>query len=134
MAAFGAPGRGTLTTEPKIGLRDLGSAGFRVHLSDAEPGSTAALVLGVSRTTWVGRPLPLSLAEYGFPGCSLFVSMDAIFFAQTGTSGVGRGYASLDLPWPLAYPGGLTLYGQWISFGTGNSSPGGVSDALEWRH
>jgi len=134
VVAFGAPGRGTLATEPKIGLRDLGAAGFRIHLSDAESGAPAALVLGISRTTWAGRSLPLSLTEYGFPGCSLFVSMDAIFFAQTGTSGVGRGYASLDLPWPLAYPGGFTLYGQWISFGTGSSAPGGVSDALEWRH
>jgi hypothetical protein len=44
------------------------------------------MVLGASRTSWLGIPLPLPLANA--PGCFLNVAMDATFPVVTGVGGV----------------------------------------------
>jgi len=127
---FGAACRGTLATYPKIGIRDLGSKGVRIHLSGAEPNQPAALLLGLSRTKYGQTALPLPLYPYGFPSCLLFVSIDAVF----GTTTDVTGYGSIDIPLPIKNPGTVTLYGQWIAFGAGSTAPGGVSAGMRWSH
>jgi hypothetical protein len=132
--AFGASCRGTLASDPRIGIRDVGGTSTRLHLSGAPPGSPAALVLGLSRTSYAGIPLPMPLQPFGFPGCLLYTSPDLFLMTNTGSAGVARGYAFVDVPIPLATPGTFTLYGQWLSFGSGPTWPGGVTEALLWRH
>jgi hypothetical protein len=131
---FGAPCAGSLATPPKIGLRNVDGKATRLHLSGAEPGSPAVLLLGLSRTQFAGVPLPLSLAPFGFTGCSLMVSINEVLLATAGTVGNARGYASVDLDLPTPGPGTFTLHGQWLAPGAGATSPGGASDAILWRH
>jgi hypothetical protein len=131
----GAPCEGTLGIEPRIGLRSLGAAGTRVHLSNTPPGSPALLLLGVG-STWQGSPLPVSLQPYGFRICSLRAAPEIVLATTTGTGdGVARGYAAIDLPLPLATgTAQLTVSGQWLVLGSGETWPGALSGALAWSH
>jgi FG-GAP-like repeat/FG-GAP repeat len=130
---FGAACRNSLPTTPRIGIRDLGAKGLRLHLSGGAAGAPAVLLLGLSRTNWGSIPLPLGLAGYGYPGCKLYTSIELFLLAKTGSTGVSRGYTFFDLPLPLSPKGKLTLHGQWLSSGTGTQAPGGLSDAIVWR-
>ena len=49
--------------------------------------------------------------------------------AITGAAGIASGYASLDIPLPLASPGTVSVHAQWVSLGSGASFPGAVYDA-----
>jgi len=129
---FGSSCQGSVSKMLQIGLRDFGANGARLHLSGAEPGQTAFLAVGSSRATWNGQPLPMGLEPYGFPGCLLYVSPDVVIPAPIGTTGVARGHASVDIPRPLANPGTIVLHGQWLV--PWQSTGGGTSDALLWRH
>jgi hypothetical protein len=131
VAGFGTacPGGSDTGSAPRIGLRDLGSAGVRIHLSGAPPAAPAFLLLGLSRTSWAGTPLPLRLDPFGFGGCELYTSIDALVPATTGTVGNDRGYAFVDVPLPLrGLPRAVVLHGQWVV------CPGGLSAALQWTH
>ena len=101
-------------------MRNLFAQGVRLHLSDAEPGSSAALLVGLSRTSIGGAPLPYSLTPLGFSGCQLLTSLDAWVPVLIGTTGTSRGYAYFDIHNPLATgTPWVTLYGQWVSLGFG---------------
>ena len=130
---FGAPFRGTLPAFPKIGLRNLGSNGVRIHLSGAEPGRPAALLLGWSRSTYLGQPLPMPLYPLGFPdGSMLYTSIDAMVGVTTGTTGIASGYAYVDLPLRPTDPGSLTIHAQWLCFDAAHR-PAAFSQAISWR-
>ena len=130
---FGTSCRGSLARAPKIGMRDLGTKGARITVYDANPGSAALLAVGVSRTSFGAVQLPLSLDPFGFRGCKLFTSIDVVLATTTGSAGLAKGYASLDLPISLAATGKVTLHAQWRSVGTGTLLPGSISDAISWR-
>lgn len=111
---------------PLIGIHRLyGTDVTRVHLSGALPGEAALLLLGLSRTSWAGHPLPLRLDAHGLPGCALHTAIDVYLPVATGTTGVSSGYARVDLPRPLTGAGGLTLHAQWLMLGSAS-----MSDAL----
>jgi len=130
---LGAPFRGAEPTFPKIGLRDLGPNGMRVHLSGAPQGRPAALLLGFSRTTWMGQSLPLALYPFGFPdGSMLYTSVEGMVGVTTGTTGIASGYASVDLPLRSTHPGTLTVHAQWLCFDAANR-PAAFSQAITWR-
>lgn len=76
----------------------------------------------------------MPLDALGFPGCSLFTSIDALALTTSGTVGLDRGYAFFDLPLPLQPTGrGTLVYGQWLTLDP--SVPGGgVTEAHWWRH
>ena len=130
---FGSACRGTLTTIPRIGIRDLANNGLRLHLSGAAPGSPALLLLGLSRKNWGTIPLPLALGPFGFRGCKLYTSVDLPIVLSTGNIGLSAGYAYFDFPFRLSKKGLLSMHAQWLSLGTGKLAPGGLSDAILWR-
>lgn len=88
----------------------------RILASDLAPGSTCVLLLGRSNTSWNGRPLPLDLGAYGWPGCALFTSIDVMVPVAAGTQRPYDGLAVVDLPWPLAATSNLPLHLQWLCF------------------
>lgn len=133
VAGFGTSCRGSLGTAPKIGMRDLGGKAARITVYDANPGSPAVLLVGLSRTSFGATPLPLALDPFGFAGCKLFTSIDLMLPTTTGSTGLSKGYASFDLPVSLAAAGKVTLHAQWLSAGSGKLHPGGISDAISWR-
>lgn len=129
------PCLGGLAVPPQIGLRDLapsGGRGARVHLSGAPPGISTCLVLGLSNTDWNGVLLPFDLSFVGLPGCALHTSIDAFTARTTGTTGLDRGFASVDLPFDLSLLG-RRVYAQWLLFGPDNTWPGGLTRPLSWR-
>lgn len=79
-------GRGT----PEVGQT------FTLEVSRTPAGAPVVWMIGFSRTTWNGLPLPLSLAALGAPGCSLLTAP-----ALTVTGVAGRtGVAQIDLTLP----------------------------------
>jgi hypothetical protein len=70
--------------------------GVRVAPIPAAPPSVL-LMVGASRTSWPGSPLPLSLAFLGAPGCRLLVSPDVLLSA-----GNLNGEARWSAPVPFA--------------------------------
>jgi hypothetical protein len=131
-----APGCGSNAGAPRIGIRAITPpkqhAGVRVHLSGAPPGRTAVLLLGFSRTAWLGQRLPLPLDAFGLPGCALATSIDVLGFAMTGTQGVDAGHASFDLPGGVS-PWPVDLFGQWFVLDPQTDRIGTLSDALRWK-
>jgi hypothetical protein len=130
MQAFGASCAGTLATTPRIGARNQGSGQLRVQVSGAAPGQPAVLILGLSRTQWLGQSLPWSLSPLGFPGCRLLCSADVLDVTRCGSTGIDAGYGFVDLP---RLPAPTPFFAQRLALGVGASAPGGVSDALELR-
>lgn len=92
-AAYGSFGTGC---PGSTGIPTLAAASFSlpwiddtfiVDVDGLVLGTPVFLVTGLSNTSWLGQPLPLSLASYGMAGCNALVSVDAVAFAlATGTS------------------------------------------------
>ncbi len=124
---------GTLGQPPRVGVVDLGLRGVRVQLSSAPPGAAAALLVGTSNQRWGGSNLPLGLDPWGFVGCQLLTSVDLWVPLTTGRQGAAAGYASLDVPLPVANnaPNGR-VYTQWLVLGSGQQIPGALSAGLGW--
>jgi len=133
VAAVGPGCAGRLAGEPRIGLRAR-SDGVRIHLSGAPPAAPALLLLGTSSTSWQGQALPLSLAPLGLVGCQLQTSVEVAVPVVTGTLGIERGYAFVNVPAPLGAGFGVALYGQWLVLDGDARAPGAMSGALSWTH
>jgi hypothetical protein len=89
----------------------VGNASFAWTLAGAPPGAPCLLILGASKTFLGGSPiLPLSLAPFGAPGCSLLAEFPVL--VQTAASGLGT--VSVTTPIPNSIPLLLrTFFGQW---------------------
>jgi hypothetical protein len=91
---------------------------FAARLSRALPNGAALLMLGLSRDSRGGVPLPIDLTSQGAPGCALLVSDDglpsggpAVIPAPTD----GQGEASVPLSIPAnASLVGATFYCQFV--------------------
>ena len=111
-------GAGCGNPTPSIGYvgQPIMTRDFSVTLTGGAPNSFALLAIGFNATSWNGLPLPLSLAQFGYPGCTLNVSADINQFALTNGSGAAQttvnlsGLPNLDLYWQWAVldPAGLT--------------------------
>jgi hypothetical protein len=135
VGAYGTACRGSLAAPPQIGIRDVAGSSTRVHLSNAPPGASALLLLGLSRTAWGSLVLPFPLGHLGFTGCQLQAAPEFIIPTTTGTSGIGAGYGFVDLPFPVRYEvSSIPVYGQWLCVGAGPQAPGALSEPLEWWH
>jgi hypothetical protein len=101
---------------PKIGVRAT-ATGSRITVSRAQPGTLALLSLGLGgQSTFGGQPLPLSLAPYGWNGCTMLVGPDAAQMRIIGTSGIDANYAAVDWSTPLVATLGVAVAAQWFVF------------------
>ena len=126
---YGAGCAGALPQVPRIGVRGSPSLGavVKVNLSKAAPAAPAILFLGLSNSAWGPTPLPLDLAPFGMPGCSLLAAADFAFPFVTYPVPPAPGRASME--WTI--PGNPSLVGgqvfcQWIVLG----GPGLAGSAL----
>jgi hypothetical protein len=101
---------------PKIGVRATAN-GARVTVSRAQPGGLALLSLALaSQTTFGGQPLPLSLAPYGWNGCTMLVGPEAAQMRLVGASGTDLRYAAVDWSVQLVATLGVSVAAQWFVF------------------
>ena len=103
-------------TLPLIGVRKLGAGsantGFRTTVAKTHANALAAL-------NFAFAPLatPVDLTPFGFAGCTAYVDPIASFLRVTGSTGIDRGYAAVDLPHPLSAAAvGTNVYAQWLVF------------------
>lgn len=109
---FGAGCVGSAGT-PRLAWSGLPMAGttFDVTLERGVAGSIAALIIGDSNTVYSGLPLPLSLAPFGAPACSLLCSVGATFTAPIDSA--GRATITLVMP-PNPALAGYPFFDQWF--------------------
>ena len=88
------------------------------------------LVLGTSRTTFAGAPLPLSLGIVGMTGCQLFVSTDLTL--PTVTSGSNASLTLNTPPQAWLIGGWFWMQGFVVEVG-GNAANLTATRALEAR-
>jgi hypothetical protein len=133
-AILGSACAGTLPAVPNIGMQSLGTAGVRVHVSEAPANALCVLLVGLSTTSFAGHPLPLALDPIGFPGCSLRTAADVLYTA-VASSGPNGGHAAvpLALPVPPTGAGTWTISAQWMVLGDAATWPGGFTQAITWR-
>jgi len=99
---------------PLIGVRKLGvgaaNTGFRTTVAKTHGNALAALNFAFG-----ALPTPVDLTPFGFAGCTVYVDPAATFLQVTGTTGLDRGYAAVDLPHPLsAAATGTDVVAQWL--------------------
>ncbi|HEX6810537.1 MAG TPA: hypothetical protein VF384_02835 [Planctomycetota bacterium] len=101
----------THTAVPRLFSDDTPQIGntFRVRVDQAAPSTVALLLFGFSSTWWSGIPLPLSLAPFGAPGCSLLV--ENAISSVVLTDGAGAANLQYWLPYDI-YALGTSFYNQ----------------------
>lgn len=101
-----------------------------LQVSNLTANSAAMLLLGASKTSWLGTPLPMSFASLGMPGCELLVSPDQSLAFATGN---GNPAASFVVPLTPS------LAGNWLHWQVMFVQPGlnaanmGLSRGLSTR-
>ena len=69
----------------------------------------------------------------GLSACTLVPVPHQVGFFVTGKAGIDAGYAFHHFARPLAptpVPGGFPFFAQWIALGSGQTWPGGLSEAI----
>src|SRR5262249_17106964 len=83
-------------------------------LSGAPPSNFVnGVILGASASTWIVFNLPMTLAAFGFPGCSLFQSPD-VSISPVPANGLGNAVLPAPIP-PTPALVGASLYVQRFS-------------------
>ena len=72
------------------------------RLSGLPPANPALMCFGLSDTQSSGTPLPASLAAFGMPGCTAYVSADVFVLLNNQT---GTAHYSLQVPTATALAG-----------------------------
>jgi hypothetical protein len=103
-------------TLPLIGVRKLGAGvavtGSRITVAKTHPGALAAINLA-----FAALPTPVDLSSFGFTNCTVYLDPAASALATTGTTGIDRGYAAINLPHPLAASAvGTNVVAQWLVY------------------
>jgi hypothetical protein len=80
---------GTPTLLPATGQRPWLGEPFTLELANVPPLAASLLLLGHSKKTWSGVPLPFDLAALGAPGCSVWSSGQVHMVLLNG-AGVAR--------------------------------------------
>jgi hypothetical protein len=101
---------------PLIGVRKLGTGaqntGSRLTVARTHANALAAVNLN-----FAALPSPVDLSPFGFSGCAVYVDPIASAVRVTGTTGIDRGYAAVDLPHPLSATAiGTQVVAQWLVF------------------
>ena len=97
-------------------LRD--DVGLRISISNP------ILILGLSRTTTLGMPLPIDLGAFGAPGFDLLVSIDALS-PPTAPTGSHHAEVAFGIPYEPTLIGAV-IYAQWAINDPG-ANPAGVA-------
>lgn len=96
-----------------------GLASYTQYLTKTSPGKICVFFMGVSNTTYLSSPLPLSLGFINAPGCSIQAAPHLQVFIMTSGGGVGSGTATIATPIPaIGSLAGFKVYSQWIIFDT----------------
>ncbi len=96
------------------GLPLSGNPSWTHTLANANSQVGTALILGGSRTQFMGLPLPLNLAPLA-PACDLLNNFMFSIPTQTVGGGPGSGLASVPLPIPpVTQFVGQSLFAQWL--------------------
>jgi len=127
--AYGAACATGGAAPPRIGIRAIRN-GVRLTVAQGPAGGIGVLLLGTSRTSYGGIPLPLPLGFLGLPTCLLQTSIDLTLPVALGQTGIDRGYAPLDLPVTLSASGPPTVFAQWVVFGGTPLAATGLSQPL----
>jgi hypothetical protein len=91
------------TDTPQIGNQ------FRVRVAQGVPSSLVFLELGITASSWNGNALPMSLAGYGAPGCTLLMGP---FDSQAlVTNAAGATNLQYNIPNNI-YALGINIYNQ----------------------
>jgi FG-GAP repeat len=89
----------------------VGNPAFGLIVSNGTAGCPGAIAAGLSTSSWAGVSLPLALGP-GLPGCSQYVSVDALVaFVVPGPAG-GLG----AVPLPISVPVAPSLAGATVHF------------------
>ena len=114
--------RGTPTLAAETDSRPWMGGTFRARLTGTGPSGAAAMVLGLSRTSWGSQALPLDLGFAGMPTCRLLVSGEG-----SRSLAVANGSADWILPIPVAVNlAGATLYAQGVVTDPGANAAGAI--------
>ena len=101
-------------------------------LSNANSQMAATLILGVSRSQYLGFNLPLNLAPFA-PQCELLTDLSFTYNVNTVGGGPGSGFASVNIPIPaVTVYAGQSLYTQWLYLDPSSTATAGfaLSSAL----
>ena len=132
-SAFGSGCAGTGGAVPDLRvptLEPLNAKEMVFEVTDVRPSAITVFVLGLSRTTWVGSSLPLSLAIFGAnPLCELRTSIELTQLVAADGSGFARIPSVLALS-SLALP----FYAQAVVLDVGAVGSLVVSNALELNY
>jgi hypothetical protein len=98
---------------PLIGVRKLGvdtaNTGFRTTVA-----KTHANAIAIAAFAFTPAPA-VDLSPFGFTGCTAYVDPVVTFAQVTGATGIDRGYAAIDLPYPLSPAAvGTEVFAQWL--------------------
>ncbi len=97
---------------------------FGFHLNNATGGAPSILLLGVSKTSWAGIPLPFDLGPFGAPGNYLRCSAQTFVPFTASGSGPGKGKADFLISSVPSAAKGYTLYSQWMILDKGANNLG----------
>lgn len=101
---------------PLVGARNT-ATGSRITIAKAPAGSLAWLNLMIGNpSSYGGVTLPVPLGPWGLTGCELYVMPQVSYLRTTGTTGIDRGYAAVDLGFHLAATAGVVLQAQWLTY------------------
>ncbi|HEX5050820.1 MAG TPA: VCBS repeat-containing protein [Planctomycetota bacterium] len=118
---FVGQGCSSTTAIPTIGLRRVDSTSLgstdrsRIVLGSAPPDALAFCVVAPAGATSAGGVVvPTPLDPLGLPGCMLLVPPVLVALRVTGSTGMDRGYADVDLMPALVPTGGTPYAAQWV--------------------
>lgn len=99
---YGAGCTTSTNKTPKLAGTDVSLGQYwTVNLSDGTPTAPSALLVGLSKTSWNGQPLPFDLGVFGATGCKLHT--DIVITLPKITGGTGAASYSIPTPGSLAY-------------------------------
>ncbi|MCC6672287.1 MAG: hypothetical protein IT458_14590 [Planctomycetes bacterium] len=99
------------------------NANWGQRLTSVPPNLAASVILGSSRTTWGGTPLPFELLVLNAPGC--FLLAEPLVILSGTTISIGPGVGALTIPTPIppvtSFVGG-EMFHQWLVLDPGSAN------------
>ncbi len=128
---YGKGCKGTNGKTPEMvfgGLPYQGNQSYQIRMKNGKPSSLARLVIGFSKTTWAGKPLPRDLVFLGAGGCNLLASVDLMLTVGTDQKG------EINLPQKVPVDSkivGATVYLQCVVADKANAAGLVTSNAMQ---